>query len=185
MLIAMILVMAPLIMPNVRFVSRRSPGRSRLRASVEVTLGWAAVWATAAIALATLSTLSHRVLPRPAVLGMVLVTAVCWQLSPRRARRVVRCHRTFAPPLVGGAASRARLRFGAGLGADCAGSCWALMWLMDVAGHSLLVMVPLFWVSWYERFRRPHHDLRTRTTAGVVAAVGLGFLSATAWPHLG
>lgn len=170
--------MLPLIASSVRFAALRSPQRHRFDATVHVVAGWAAVWAATA-ALLWLGTTLLRELAGPT--GALVVTfgaALVWQCTRCKRVRVARCHRTLAPPLGRLAARRACRRFGVGLGVDCAGSCWALTAAMAVAGHALLVVVPLAWVSWFER-RRPHHDPPVWETVAVVAVTAAAALLTT------
>lgn len=178
---AMIAVMLPLIGTNVRFVALRSPKHRRFQATAEVAVGWAVPWIAAVVVLAFASWLALRELGKPIAITAFVVLAICWQCSPSKLRSTARCHRTFAPPLGTRVASVACCRFGSRLGVDCVASCWALMAVMAVAGHSLLAVGPLFWVSWAERFRRPHHDPRTITAVVVIAATGLAAITVTAW----
>lgn len=182
---AMIAIMLPLIAPNVRFVALRSPVHQRRRVAIAIVAGWSMVWAAAAALLAFCTWLAiHAVGQVGAIAGLVVV-AIVWQTAPGKRRSAARCHRTFAPPLDADEASVECRRFGMRLGVDCVASCWAVMAVMAAAGHSLLAVVPLFWASWYERRRRPHHDPRTATTAGVMACTGVALIAVTSWVGLG
>jgi hypothetical protein len=64
------------------------------------------------------------------------------------------------------------------LGADCVVSCWAIMAAMALCGHALLVVIPLAWVSWFER-RLPHHVSGTRVALAAIAATGVAALALT------
>lgn len=164
--------MLTLIAPNVRFVALRSTRRSRTAATVDVVTGWALVWAGVGTFLAVGTWLLARATGRLTALVITFVVASAWQLSWRKRLSLARCHRTFSPPLDRRSARPACRRFGVRLATDCAASCWALMAAMAVSQHRLLVVVPLAWVSWYER-RRPHHDPRGGVTAAVTALVGV------------
>lgn len=178
---AMIAIMLPLIAPNVRFVALRSPGHRRYRATAEIAAGWLCCWIAAAVVLAFASWLADRELGKPVAITVFVVAAIWWHCSRLKLRSTARCHRTFAPPLDVRLAPAACRRFGARLGLDCVASCWALMAAMAAAGHSLLAVAPLFWVSWVERFRRPHHDPPTVTAICVIAGAGLASLAVMAW----
>ncbi len=169
---AMIAIMLALIAPNARFVALRSQHRQRLRNTAAVVAGWAGVWAIAAIVLAEGSSLAVRVVGRTSAIVVLFATAIVWQCTPFKRRTAAHCHRTFAPPLDPASGAPACRRFGVRLGADCVFSCWPLMAAMAAADHALLVVGPLFWVSWYERRRRPHHDRRPLTTITAIAGVG-------------
>ena len=169
--LAMIAVMAPLVADNAHYAAMRSPRAARTRVTIDVVAGWAAAWCAAAVVLAVgVWSLSRTAGDLRAV---VLVTAVAvgWQCSPVKRRSLARCHRVFAPPLDRRRARRACSRFGLRLGRDCVSTCWPLMALMAVAGHSLPVVAASVGVAWYER-RQPHHDPATTETALLVAAIG-------------
>ena len=182
---AMIAIMLPLIAPNVRFVTLRSPVRERQRVACAIVAGWSIVWAAAAVLLAICTWLAVQGVGQVGAIAVLIVVAVGWHLSPVKRRSAARCHRTFAPPLDADEASVECRRFGTRLGVDCVASCWALMAVMGAAGHSVLAVAPLFWVSWYERRRRPHHDPRTATTAGVMVCTGVALIAVTSWLGLG
>lgn len=170
---AMIAIMLPLIGPNVRFVAMRSQQSRRVRATVDVVVGWLALWALAAAVLADLVLLGDWLVGREVVVVGFTVVAVAWQLSALKRRSVARCDRVFAPPLDPAGAARACREFGILLGSDCVGSCWALMALVAAANHSLLAVVPGFWVLWSERRRRAHHDPRPAQAVRVIVCTGL------------
>lgn len=161
--------MLPLIGPNVRFVALRSPRRRRATATVDVVAGWAVVWTGVAVVLWAGTTVAARsVGPTVTLLG-AFGAAMLWQGTRTKRVHVARCHRTLSPPLHDRTARLTCWRFGAALGADCAASCWALMTAMAATGHSLVVVVPLAWVSWFER-KRPHHKPPRAVGAIVIAA---------------
>jgi len=122
------------------------------------------VWlAAGVVVLAALA--AAAVVPRVVAVGVVCATAVAWQFTPIRRVALARCHRTFAPPL-GATAGVACARFGTSLGRDCLLTCWPSMVLMTVAGHQLVVVAALAWLSWRD-LRRPHD----RPGIGVSVAV--------------
>ena len=161
--------MLPLIAGNLRGVGLRSPRVRRARATVEVAVGWAFVWVAAGAVLSLGLVMAHEVITLAVVVGVVGAVAVAWQFASAKRTAVARCHRRFAPPL-GAAATPACLRFGRSLGLDCLLSCWPNMALMAVAGHHLLAVVALGWLSWRDR-RRPHD--RPGTAISVVVLVGV------------
>ena len=169
--------MLPSIVPNARFVALRSPRRRRGGAVLDVVTGWAAVWLPVAVVLWAGTSLVERTVGRLGLIAVAFATAAAWQCTNRKRLSVARCGRTFAPPLSGPEARRACRRFGTRLGVECSASCWALMAAMAAGGHRLLVVLPLGWVTWYER-RRPHHDPPVAATAAVVAVTGV---MASAW----
>ena len=174
--VAMVAVMAPLIAPNVRYAAARSPGRARGSVAAAVTSGWALVWAGGVVVLAVGTEALLQVAGRPAALGTAAGAAVAWQWTALKRRSLARCDRRLAPPLDRLRARRAARRFGAGLGRDCVLSCWPLMALMGVAGHSVPVTAACVALAWYERRGRPHHDPAARETSLVIAGIGVGAL---------
>ena len=137
-------------------------------------------WAVAAVVLGIGTWLAIRVVGDAAAIAAFVAVAVLWQMTPTKRRAAARCHRTCAPPLDADQAVGVCGRFGLRLGLDCVASCWALMAAMAAAGHALVAVVPLFWVSWYERRRRPHHDPRTRLATGVMACTGVAVVALVA-----
>lgn len=176
---AMVAVMAPLIGPNVRYATRRSPARARRTVAAGVVAGWTVVWLAAATVLGAGAWALARFVGDVGALALVTAVAVAWQWTPLKRRSVARCDRRLAPPLDRRRAGRAARQFGVVLGRDCVLSCWPLMGLMAAAGHAVLVAAACTAVAWYERRRRPHHDPATRELALVIAAIGATALVAT------
>jgi hypothetical protein len=171
---AMIAVMSPLVGPSVRYAALRSPQRMRRKVTGEVVGGWAAVWILAAAVIGVAAWLLTGLVGWAAACLVAGAAACAWQYTRTKRRRLAVCQRLLAPPL-GRARSRAACwRHGLRLGRDCVVSCGPLMTLMAVAGHSILVAVPLVGVAWYERFRRPHHDPGTGVTSMAIAATAVG-----------
>jgi predicted metal-binding membrane protein len=168
---AMVAVMAPLVADNAHHAAMRSPRAARTRVTVDLVAGWAAVWAAAALLIALGAWLLARTAGDLAAIAGVTAVAAAWQYTPLKRRGLARCHRLLAPPLERQRARRACSRAGVWLGRDCVLSCWGLMALVAVAGHSPLVVVPALGVAWHER-RRPHHDPATTETALAVVAIG-------------
>jgi predicted metal-binding membrane protein len=174
---AMIAVMLPLIAPNVRYVAMRTPAPRRFRAAVDVVVGWLAIWAVAAVVLADASWLATRALGAKIAIAGFVALAIVWQYSRLKQLSVARCHRVFAPPLDPASAAGACRGFGILLGTDCVASCWAVMALMAVAGHSLFAVAPAFWILWSERRLRALHDPQPGQAAAVIAFAGLATLT--------
>jgi len=168
----MVAVMAPLVAPNVRYAALRSPAQVRGRVGREVAAGWALVWLGGAAVLGAGALLATTTLGALGAIGLATVLAVGWQRTAVKRRSLTRCHRVVAPPLDRGRSRRTCRRFGVRLGVDCALSCWPLMALMAVAGHSPLIAAGTVGVAWYERRRRPHHDPGTAETSLAIVAIG-------------
>jgi hypothetical protein len=167
---AMVAVMAPLIARNVRYAALRSPRDARAGVAAAVVAGWALLWAGAAVVLGVGTGLLAGAVGAGGATVLATAVTVGWQRSLPKQRSLARCTRLLAPPL-GRRALRASCRYGAGLGRDCALSCWPLMALMTVAGHNPVVVAACGGVAWYER-RRPHHDPATRETSFAAVAIG-------------
>ncbi len=162
--------MLPLAAPNLRYLGLHSSRRRQTLATVDAGCGWLLVWGVPAGLAAASWLLTRAAGPVPATV-VAFSGAIAWQTTRRKRIVTARCHRTLAPPL-DATASVACRRYGVQLGTDCATSCWAIMGAMAVSGHELLVVVPLAWVTWYER-RRSHHVPTTKTTVLVLAGAGL------------
>jgi predicted metal-binding membrane protein len=169
---AMLAVMAPFIGPNVRFISLRSPTNQRRRVAVDVVSGWLMAWCTAAVVLAVTVPVMTQVLGERSMLVVVFAVAAVWQFTATKRSAIAACHRTCAPPLDPRESHTICRAFGVTLGRHCVANCWVLMAAMIVARHSVLVVAPLMWVSWYERFSRPHHDQRRLVSVGVIMVTG-------------
>jgi len=164
--------MAPWLRFNVGFVARRSPRRRRRPAAVEVWSSWTSVWLLALVPVAVCSQLMVRGLGVPLATVVASLVAAGWQTTSWKRRALARCDQVVSPPLAVTAARRACLRLGAHLGGWCVVSDWALMLLMSASSHHPVAVVGLMGVAWYERFRLPHHDRRSRVTGLVVAGLG-------------
>jgi len=165
--------MLPLIAWNLRVVGLRSPLRRRTRATLEVGAGWSVMWLAAGLVVAVLLVAAAETVPPAATIVVACAASVAWQFTRVRRTALARCHQTFAPPL-GAGASAACLRFGRSLGRDCALACAGGMLMMAVAGHSLLAVLALGWLSWRD-VRRPHD--RPATASSVAVLVGVGALA--------
>jgi hypothetical protein len=169
--IAMVAVMAPLIVENVRFAARRSPRRARGAVTRDVVAGWALGWIGAAVVLGVGGAVLVGTVGNLAAVALLTVVAVGWQYTARKRRGLARCHALFAPPLDRRRSGPACRRYGWRLGRDCVLSCGPLMGLMVVAAHNPFVVAASMATLWYER-RRPHHDPATRPTSVAIAATG-------------
>jgi predicted metal-binding membrane protein len=178
MWLPMLAMMAPWIRYNVRFVTARSPGRRRLRTGLEIFAAWFAVWLVALVPIGLVSELLSAAVGESAIV-IAAGAAAAWQLTPVKRRALSRCDRTMAPPMAARAARRASLTFGVHLGWWCVVSDWALMFVMGAAHHHPVAVVGLLAISWFERFRLPHHDRRSRQTGLWVAVCGIVAVTAT------
>jgi predicted metal-binding membrane protein len=154
MVVAMML---PLTVKPLRHVRDRSFASRRARAMLLFIAGYMAVSMAAGAALQTLALAARSAeaatLP---CLGLAVVIAVVWQISPAKQWCLNRCHRRPQLAAFGAAADCDALAYGLRNGASCAGACWALMWLSLLVerGHlPAMLAVTLFLMA--ERLENP------------------------------
>ena len=148
MLVAM---MAPVLIPPVRYIHLRSFTHRRARSTAFFLAGYAAVWM--AIGCVLLAVELTATSPAPACL---LLIALVWQCSPVKQRCLNRCHAHTELAAFGAAADLGALRFGLIHGIWCAGSCWALMLfpMLLPRGH-VVAMAAVAVVIFSERLDHP------------------------------
>ena len=163
--------MSPLLGSPLRHVWRRSLTRRRIRAALLFLLGYAGVWLAAGALLVPGSLVLAGVAPTtgmPAV-ALAALIALAWQSTPLKQMALNRCHRR--PPLAafGFRAEADALRFGAGHGVWCVGSCWGWMLL------ALATDGPLHWAA-----------MATVTVLSIVESARAPGIErwGAAWPHL-
>ncbi|MGZ8804784.1 MAG: copper chaperone, partial [Microbacterium sp.] len=166
----------PLIARNLRVVAQRSPRTRRTRATMEAATGWAAVWVAAGAVVSVGLVALVPVAPHIVLVVGATGAAVVWQFARIRTIALARCHRTLAPPLDRRAPMACR-RYGVELGRDCLLVCWPAMVLMTVAGHQLLVVIALGWLSWRD-IRLPHD--RPGRPVAIAVLLGTGAFAAFA-----
>lgn len=145
--------MPPLLVEPVRHVAVRSFRRRRLRAVAAFLAGYATAWACpAALGMAAVVLLQAAGGQAAALAAPVaFVAAVAWQLAPRRALMLRRCHRTVPLPPFGWRADAACLRFGASQGLACAAACGPAMLAVMLAGGHLVAAAALGLLLFLER----------------------------------
>ncbi len=159
-LLMVIAMMLPLAIAPLRHVRARSFARRRARSMFLFVLGFVALWMAVGAILGLLARLMEGAVPAPLGVGLAIVAAVLWQVSPAKQWFLNRCHQR--PPLAafGFAADADAFRFGLRNGAACVGACWALMLPMLLIGQGQLlamIAVTLFSVAraWKSRHRSP------------------------------
>jgi predicted metal-binding membrane protein len=160
--------MGPAALPGVRHTALNSLRWRRRRAAAEFGLSYLAVWvAYGAVVLLLLP---------PVPVGVALLVAAGWQLTPYKRRWLLECHRGRPLPPTGPRADRAAAEFGLRVGGACAGSCWALMAVMASGPMSVLWTAGLSGLVLTERVTR--HPVRTtRIAALVLAALAFAYLA--------
>jgi predicted metal-binding membrane protein len=79
-----------------------------------------------------------------------------WQVSPAKQWCLNRCHRRPQLAAFEPAADRDALQFGLSHGASCLGACWALMWVMLLAGVGQFpAMIAITLLLFSERLESP------------------------------
>lgn len=172
--------MVPGVLPMMRrvgFVSLRS---HRHRAPLVFAASYASVWILTGVLAAVLLGVASAAgagpfQPSKALTIAVLLGAALWQLTPAKKQFLRDRHRDRPIAPRGWAATRSLVALGFDHARTCAGSCWAIMAAMFVAGHDLHLMVPLSVIMLSERWMRV-----PRPAVGAAALVATALASALA-----
>ena len=156
-LLMLVAMMAPVLIPPIRYIRLRSFAHRRARSIALFVGGYAAIWIAVGSVLMPMELAIKWLTPQlylPA--ACVSIVALVWQCSPIKQRCLNRCHAHTELAAFGAAADLDAIRFGTRHGLWCAGSCWALMLLPMVLpwGHvpaMAIVSVLIF----SERLERP------------------------------
>ncbi|MFT4135208.1 DUF2182 domain-containing protein [Microbacterium sp.] len=134
--------MGPVMVPRVRAVAQRCPGRVRTRAVAETLAGALLAWMLVGAVVVPLAVLAPPLDARaaPWAFAALWLAVVFWQLTPPKERSLRRCH-GVRPQL--GAGTQSQVRPGARYAGWCALSCGPAMAAMALTGHGLLTMVVL------------------------------------------
>lgn len=132
--------MVPITLPAVRYVGLNSMRSRRQRAMALYTAVYVGVWVLFGIAaLGTHHLLSvHLGAGDRVLLALALAVAACWQLTRAKRRALFACGRTVPLPPTGRRADEGCIRFALLQAWRCVRSCWAIMLVMVVVGHSSL-----------------------------------------------
>jgi predicted metal-binding membrane protein len=171
--------MAPVTLPAVRHVGFNSIRRRRQWAMTLYFAVYMGVW----VAFGVLALASERVarealgLDRRVLLTLALAVAAGWQVTRVKRRALFRCRRTVPLPPVGLRADAGCARFALQQAWRCVTSCWALMGVMAVAGHSdhsgLVWMTALTALVMVEELTLLGRRLLRSSAAALIAAAGL------------
>jgi predicted metal-binding membrane protein len=147
--------MLPFTLANVRHVALSSLWRRRYRAMAAFLVGYLCCWVVVQTVIQGTLGFLAPLLGWTLVAGLVTATAVLWEISPGRKRRLRRCGLTvpLAPPR-GWRADTACARYGVITGLSCVTTCWALMAAVAAFSHSVLVMAVVFGVQISDRYQR-------------------------------
>jgi predicted metal-binding membrane protein len=160
--------MLPLTLANVRHVALSSLWRRRHRAMAAFLVGYLCCWAVVQTVIQGTLGFLAPLLGWTLVAGLVMVTAVLWEISPGRKRRLRRCGLTVPLAPRGWRADTACVRYGVITGFSCVTTCWALMAAVAAFSHNVLVMAVVFGVQISDRYqRRPSPRLTSLAILGV------------------
>jgi predicted metal-binding membrane protein len=171
--------MAPVTLPAVRHVGFNSIRRRRQWAMTLYFAVYTGVW----VAFGVLALASERMarealgLDRRILLTLALAVAAGWQVTRVKRRALFRCRRTVPLPPVGLLADAGCVRFALQQAWRCITSCWALMGVMAVVGHSdhsgLVWMTSLTALVMVEELTLLGRRLLRSSAAALIAAAGL------------
>jgi predicted metal-binding membrane protein len=171
--------MAPVTLPAVRHVGFNSIRRRRQWAMTLYFAVYTGVW----VAFGVLALASERMarealgLDRRILLTLALAVAAGWQVTRVKRRALFRCRRTVPLPPVGLLADAGCVRFALQQAWRCITSCWALMGVMAVVGHSdhsgLVWMTALTALVMVEELTLLGRRLLRSSAAALIAAAGL------------
>lgn len=133
--------MVPVTLPAVRYVglnSMRCRQRRAMALYIAVYVGLWMVFGLAALGLDHLLA-THAAISEQALLAIVLAAAGGWQLTRAKRRALYACGRTVPLPPLGRRADAGCARFALLHGWRCMQSCWAIMLVMVIAGHTSLI----------------------------------------------
>ena len=132
--------MVPVTLPAVRYVGLNSMRRRRQRAMALYTAVYVGVWLVFGVTAIGLDHLlgTHLGLSEQVLLATMLVVAGGWQLTRAKRRALYACGQTVPLPPHGRRADAGCARFAVLHGCRCMRSCWAIMLVMVIVGHSNL-----------------------------------------------
>jgi predicted metal-binding membrane protein len=171
--------MVPVTLPAVRHVGFNSIRRRRQWAMTLYFAIYIGVW----VAFGVLALAAERLarqslgLEGRVLLAFALVLAGGWQLTRVKRRALFRCRRTVPLPPVGLWADAGCARFAFQQGWRCLTSCWALMTVMAVIGHSshsgLVWMTALTALTMVEELTLLGRHLLRPSAIALILAAGL------------
>jgi predicted metal-binding membrane protein len=167
MVVAMML---PATVPAIRHVAVNSLRRRRRRAIALFVAVYLTVWVAFGALVLVLASLWSGA-GGAAVPALALGVAAAWQLTGRKRRALLDCHRTSPLPPRGWRASAAVLRFASINALACVRSCWAMMLAMGASRSlTLLWMVAITGIVTTEKLaERPRQPARA---GAIVLAAG-------------
>jgi predicted metal-binding membrane protein len=170
--------MGPAALPGIRHAAVNSLRARRGRAMSQFALGYLATW-VAFVPVSLVLAVRVADAPESLRLGVALVMAAAWQISPTKRRYLQGCFRSVPLRPHGWRATWSSCRFGLVNGSYCVGSCWVLMLVMAVASHGELLWTAAIAtiVTIERRTQRPRRTTRIVAFGLAVAAAGALLLS--------
>lgn len=167
--------MVPVTLPAVRHVGLNSIRRRRCWAMAVYVASYLAVWVMfGALALALVPALRSTGLGDHQLVVGALAVATMWQLTRWKRRAVVACQRTVPLPPTGWRADYGCAHFGVRQAGRCVISCWPLMLLMAVVGHTNLVVMAALTVGIVAERRISAERRPLALLAGALAVATVG-----------
>jgi predicted metal-binding membrane protein len=176
-LLMVVAMMVPFVLGPIRTTAARSLWCRRHRAIGAFLAGYLLPWLLCGVALAALGVMLpiHHLDRSPAGLIAAFALAAAWQHAPAKRRALVSCHATRPLAPRGWQASRDCVMFGSMVGLRCVVTCWTLMLVCVLAGHSLTMMAGIGLLGIFERSSR---QATGAVTSGLLAAGGALYLIA-------
>ncbi len=153
-MLMVVAMMLPLVADSVRNTAAMSLWSRRHRAIAGFLLGYLSVWLMvgAVISLVVFTLTARRYFNPATALAISFCAALLWQGVSYKKRALRACHRTMPLAPNGLRADVDCLRYGWMIGGSCLLSCWAMMALCAVSGHSLGIMLFVTFVGLAERY---------------------------------
>lgn len=169
--------MFPSVLGSVTSLADRSLWQRRTLAIFEFLLAYLTVWMVFGLFVSLIPWHYLAVgLPQNAPVTLALLLSAAWHISPWRGKASRRCHRTIPLAPRGWRADYDCFRFGCLIASSCLATCWALMLVCVISGHSFVVLVSAAGLTLWERSR--NHKQRSRFMASATAALALLYAAA-------
>jgi predicted metal-binding membrane protein len=135
--------MLPAALPAVGFVALNSLRGRQQRAMMLCAAGYIGVWVACGVPLLLVERLALEAahIAHQTMVVVEFALAAGWQVTRFKRRALFQCLQTVPLPPVGLRADAASARFGMHQGWRCVQSCWALMFLVTVVGHSAILLL--------------------------------------------
>ncbi|WP_329686134.1 DUF2182 domain-containing protein [Longimicrobium sp.] len=181
--VMVVAMMLPLTVGSVRKVALSGRWARRHRAIAGFLAGYLGAWMVIMMAITSAWSAAASFAGWMAASVAVTAIAALWEVAPAAWRQMRGGRRDERVAASGWRADVACARFGAGAGARCGTSCWALMAACVAFGHSLPVMAALFGVQLSARY--PHRPVRVLAALAVIGVCAAAITLRSASGHPG